>query len=102
MLNSKQPNAAEIYTLLKNINGYRQPEILDSFIQVFELISQTLKQEHFDYETLSQSLSSTLKINAESFIQQGIQGAELGKAIEEHRIKSISSLLTNYANQLKE
>ena len=98
MLNNTQPNAIEVYTLLKNINGYRQPEILNLFIQVFELISQTLKQEHFNYEILSQALSNTLKINADSFIQQGIQGAELGKAIEEHRINSINALLTKLAN----
>lgn len=87
------PVAEEMHELLKNINAFRQPEKVAELTMLFHILANAHGFQHWNYDLMQQALEKCLAVNPEELIQTGVQGAELGKAIESKRIKLIEEIL---------
>lgn len=90
---SETPTASDLHKLIKNINAFRQPEKAGELITLFNLLADAYKFNHWDYQLMQTALEKCLQVNPQEMIQAGMQGTELGKAIEAKRITLIKDLL---------
>lgn len=89
----KSLKPSTLLTLLKNLDGFRNPELVEQFgvccaadytgRSGFEL------REYKQRQWLLEALDAATKITAAPFIEQGIKGKAIGEAIDQARVKEL-------------
>ncbi|MCP8899413.1 multifunctional CCA addition/repair protein [Gilvimarinus xylanilyticus] len=89
-----------VQKLFKRTDAYRKPERFNQFLLACEADSRGRTGfENRDYpqpDYLRTALEAVKEIDIQALIQQGYQGAELGQAIEQTRIKILQQVKQDY------
>ncbi|ODN43620.1 hypothetical protein [Piscirickettsia litoralis] len=81
-----QQNSEQILDLLNQLDAFRQIQLLSHFAHACDL-NQANQTSH--KEELQNYIQSAENINPAQFIKQGLQGAQIGRAIKEKRLELI-------------
>lgn len=79
-------NATQWEQWLTSVAALKKPQPYEKLTQVLSFVTDT------DQKNWIALRSSIAKINAQTFIKQGISGAELGKALKEARVEVLTEL----------
>lgn len=79
-------NAAGVVALLEQCDCYRRGDRLSGFVLAVAANEPSI-DPHKTLALLEEALAMTFKINAQPFIEQGLQHQEIGRAIRSERIK---------------
>ncbi|MEP6898826.1 MAG: multifunctional CCA addition/repair protein [Rhodanobacter sp.] len=92
---------ATVLRLLTALDALRRPERLEVFLAACEADKRgRLGQENSDYPQaayLRQARAAAASVNAVSFVEQGLSGPAIGKALEAARVHAISALKTEHS-----
>ena len=93
--------AETLATLLQRFDVYRRPERFEEFVQACKADAQgRLGFEHRPYpqaDYLLSAMQTARAINAAPLLAQGLQGAELGKALNAARLQALAVFKSNFA-----
>lgn len=84
---SEASSAEAILTLLKNTDAYRKPERFHAFL------SCVACRQPLNTGLLLKALQACQTVNPQSFVDQGITGKAIAKAIDQQRLANIQQLL---------
>ncbi len=88
-----------LVSVLEKADAFRRPQQFKELLQVCKA-DQFGKGKRFDEYPQEQAwldvLSETQKISAKSFIEQGLQGEAIRKALHDQRVSCIQQFLENY------
>lgn len=90
-------DATALFTLLENVDAFRQPQRLDQFLLVceadFQAYAGLARKPYLQKERVFSAFTVAKKVSAKLLIEQGLSGAVLGKKLVEQRIIAISQFL---------
>lgn len=96
---SFQLSAEQLLDLLEQTDAFRRPRRFDQFLQACLMncceFFQETSRDFPQIEFLLNILNATKQISAEQFIESGLQGNEIKKALQTQRISIISDMLSN-------
>jgi tRNA nucleotidyltransferase (CCA-adding enzyme) len=84
--------AETLLTLLSQLDAWRRP---DRFKLVIETYQAMAPQYQKGIELLARAYAITYKIKPTEFVEQGLQGADIQKAVQQKRLAALQSKLIN-------
>jgi tRNA nucleotidyltransferase (CCA-adding enzyme) len=91
---------ATVLKLLTELDALRRPERLEIFLAACEADKRgRLGQQDADYpqaDFLRRARAAAAAVNAASFVEQGLRGPDIGKAMEQARTRAIAALKTEH------
>lgn len=82
-------NAKDCLQLLESLDAFRRPQNLKDFLS----LASAMHYPANSIEKIEQALSIASMVNAQIFLEQGIVGKALGKAIHEERLRQIMQFI---------
>lgn len=90
-------DATAVLGLLDRADAWRRPERLEHLLQVYDAADPIYPGTDDARATplLRRSLAAAQTVNAKTFVEQGISGKAVGKAVHEERLTRIARLLSS-------
>jgi len=89
-------DAGALLSLLDQVDAWRRPDRLERLLQVCEAEGRvrTGADDFPSADVLRRALAAAQAVNARTFVDQGLTGKAVGKAIDEERLTRIQQLIT--------
>ena len=85
---------SECMSLLEGLDALRRPEPFDGFCEAAAALESDTSAKHPSCIALQQAKEAANTVKAQTLLETGLTGPDLGKALRESRVEAIAAVLT--------